>query len=67
MQAHMIYKVLERAATASLTCIQFAFFLFTGSSAAEDLLASGSSTNWWSCSTTSGSLVSLQPVRHCQR
>jgi hypothetical protein len=46
----MIYealnKALELAATASLTCIQFAFFLFLGSSAAEDLLVSGSSINW---------------------
>jgi hypothetical protein len=30
----------------SLTCIQFAFFLFLGLSAAEDLLISGSSINW---------------------
>jgi hypothetical protein len=52
MQAHMIYealnKTLELAATASLTCNQFAFSLFSGLSAAEDLLASGSSINWWS-------------------
>jgi hypothetical protein len=49
MQAHMTYKALNKAlelvATASLTCIQFAFFLFLGLSAAEDLLASGSSIN----------------------
>jgi hypothetical protein len=49
MQAHMIYealnKTLEQAATASLTCIQFAFSLFSDSSAAENLLASGSSIN----------------------
>jgi hypothetical protein len=37
----MIYEALEQAATVSLTCIQFAFSLFSGSSAAEDLLASG--------------------------
>jgi hypothetical protein len=45
----MIYKALEQAVTASLTsltCIQFAFSLFSSSSAAEDLLASGSSINW---------------------
>jgi hypothetical protein len=62
MQAHMLIyealnKALELAATASLTCVQFTFSLFSGSSAAEDLLVSGSSINWWSCSTTSGSLV----------
>jgi hypothetical protein len=61
MQAHMIYealdKALERVAIASLTCIQFAFSLFSGLSAAEDLLASGSSINWWSYSTASGSLI----------
>jgi hypothetical protein len=45
MQAHMTYEALEQVVTASLTCIQFTFFLFSGSSAAEDLLASGSSTN----------------------
>jgi hypothetical protein len=59
----MTYKALDAAlnkgpaAAASLSCIQFAFSLFSGSSAAEDLLASGSSINWWSCSITSGSLV----------
>jgi hypothetical protein len=57
----MIYealnKALERTTTTSLTYIQFAFSFFSGSSAAEDLLASGSSINWWSCSTTSGSLI----------
>jgi hypothetical protein len=63
MHAHMTYEALNKAlnkglaATASLTCIQFAFSLFSGSSAAEDLLASSSSINWWGCSTTSGSLV----------
>jgi hypothetical protein len=45
MHAHMTYealnKALEPAATTSLTCNQFAFSLFSGSSAAEDLLASG--------------------------
>jgi hypothetical protein len=52
MQAHMIYKALDAvlnkgpaATAASLICIQFAFSLFSGSSAAEDLLASGSSIN----------------------
>jgi hypothetical protein len=45
------------AVSASLICIQFAFSLFSCSSAAEDLLASSGSINWWSCSTTSGSLV----------
>jgi hypothetical protein len=45
MQAHMTYEALERAATASLTCIQFAFSLFSGSLVAEDLLVSGSSIN----------------------
>jgi hypothetical protein len=49
MQAHMTYealnKALELAATASLICIQFTFSLFSGSSAAEDLLASGNSTS----------------------
>jgi hypothetical protein len=52
MQAHMTYKALDvalndglAAAAASLICIQFAFSLFSGSSAAEDLLASGSSIN----------------------
>ena len=34
------------AAVVSLICIQFAFSLFSGPSAAEDLLASGSSINW---------------------
>jgi hypothetical protein len=50
MHAHMTYealnKALELAATASLTSNQFAFPLFSGSSAAENLLASGSSINW---------------------
>jgi hypothetical protein len=47
MQAHMTYKALNAAlnkgpaAAASLICIQFAFSLFLGSSAAEDLLTSG--------------------------
>jgi hypothetical protein len=41
----MIYEALELVATASFTCIQFAFSLFSGLSAAEDLLASGSSIN----------------------
>jgi hypothetical protein len=45
----MIYetlnKALELAANISFTCNQFAFSLFSGSSAAEDLLASGSSIN----------------------
>jgi hypothetical protein len=49
MYAHMIYralnKALELAATVSLTCIQFVFSLFSGLSAAEDLLISGSSIN----------------------
>jgi hypothetical protein len=60
----MIYKALDAAlnegpaaAAVSLTCIQFAFSLFSGSPAAEDLLVSGSSINWWIYSTTSGSLV----------
>jgi hypothetical protein len=60
----MTYEALDAAlnkgpaaAIVSLTCIQFAFSLFSGSSAAEDLLISGSSINWWGCSTTSGSLV----------
>jgi hypothetical protein len=53
----MTCEALEQAAIVSFTCIQFAFFLFSGSSAAEDLLVSGSSTNWQSCSTTSGSLI----------
>jgi hypothetical protein len=57
MTYEALNKALELVATASLTCIQFAFSLFSGSSAAEDLLASGSSINWWSYSTTSGSLV----------
>jgi hypothetical protein len=68
MQAHMTYEALDAAlnkgpaaAVVSRICIQFAFSLFSGLSAAEDLLASGSSINWWSCwwscSTTSGSLV----------
>jgi hypothetical protein len=49
----MIYEALDAAlnkglaaAAVSLTCIQFAFSLFSGSSAAEDLLISGSSINW---------------------
>jgi hypothetical protein len=45
----MIYEALEQAAIASLislTCIQFAFSLFLGLSATEDLLISGSSINW---------------------
>jgi hypothetical protein len=46
MQTYITYKALEQAAIASLTCIQFAFSLFSGLSAAEDLLASGSSINW---------------------
>jgi hypothetical protein len=45
----MIYeapnKTLERTATTSFTCIQFDFSLFSGSSTAEDLLASGISIN----------------------
>jgi hypothetical protein len=48
----MTYKALDAAlnkglvATAiSLICIQFVFSLFSGLSAAEDLLASGSSIN----------------------
>jgi hypothetical protein len=51
MQAHMTYKALDAAlnkgpaAVVSLICIQFAFSLFSCSSAAEDLLASGSSIN----------------------
>jgi hypothetical protein len=49
MQAHMTYealnKALELAVTVSLTYIQFVFSSFSGSSAAEDLLASGSSIN----------------------
>jgi hypothetical protein len=60
----MIYKALyavlnkgPAAAAVSFTCIQFAFSLFSGLSAAEDLLISGSSINWWGCSITSGSLV----------
>jgi hypothetical protein len=56
----MIYEALERAVATSLTSftyIQFTFSLFSGLSAAEDLLASGSSINWWNCSTTSGSLI----------
>jgi hypothetical protein len=60
----MIYKALDAvlnegpvATAVSLTCIQFVFSLFSGLSAAEDLLISGSSINWWGCSTTSGSLV----------
>jgi hypothetical protein len=57
MTYEALNKALELAATAFLTCIQFAFFLFSGSSAAEDLLVSGSSINWWNYSTTSGSLV----------
>jgi hypothetical protein len=49
----MIYKALDTtlnegpaAAAASLICIQFVFSLFSGLSATEDLLASGSSINW---------------------
>jgi hypothetical protein len=59
----MTYEALDAAlnegpaAAASLICIQFVFSLFPGSWATEDLLASGSPINWWSCSTTSGSLV----------
>jgi hypothetical protein len=52
MQVHMTYKALDAAlnegpaaAAVSLICIQFFLFLFSGSSAAEDLLASGSSIN----------------------
>jgi hypothetical protein len=45
----MIYKALnkalEQAAIASLTSNQFVFFIFSGLSAAEDLLASGSFIN----------------------
>jgi hypothetical protein len=41
----MTCEALEQAVTVSLTYIQFAFSLFSGSSAAEDLLVSGSSTN----------------------
>jgi hypothetical protein len=57
MTYEALTKALELAGTAFLTCIQFAFSLFSGLSAAEDLLISGSSINWWVCSTTSGSLV----------
>jgi hypothetical protein len=53
MQAHITYEALDAtlyeglaAAVASLICIQFAFSLFSGSSAAEGLLASDSSINW---------------------
>ena len=60
----MTYEALDTAlnegpaaAAVSLTCIQFAFSLFSGSSAAEDLLVSDSSINWWSYSTTSSSLI----------
>jgi hypothetical protein len=46
----MIYEALNKAlkltVIASLTCIQFIFSLFSGLSAAEDLLISGSSINW---------------------
>jgi hypothetical protein len=52
MQVHITYEALyaalnkrPAAAAASLICIQFAFSLFSGSSAVEDLLASGSSIN----------------------
>jgi hypothetical protein len=49
MQAYIIYealnKTLELAAIISLTYIQFAFSLFSGLSAADNLLASGSSIN----------------------
>jgi hypothetical protein len=45
MTYEALNKALERAVTASLTCIQFAFSLFSGLSVAEDLLASGSSIN----------------------
>jgi hypothetical protein len=38
-------KALELATIVSLTCIQFAFSLFSGSSAVEDLLGSSSSIN----------------------
>jgi hypothetical protein len=57
MISEALNKALELVAAASLTCIQFVFSLFSGSSAAEDLLATGSSINWWSCSITSGSFV----------
>jgi hypothetical protein len=50
-------KVLEQTATVSLTCIWFYLILFLDLPAAEDLLVSGSSINWWSYSTTSGSLI----------
>jgi hypothetical protein len=52
MQAHITYEALDAAlnkgqvaAAVSLICIQFVFSLFSGSSAAEDLLASSSSIN----------------------
>jgi hypothetical protein len=47
MQAHITYEALDAAlnkgpaAAASLICIRFAFFLFSGSPAAESLLAAG--------------------------
>jgi hypothetical protein len=60
----MIYEALDAVlnkgpavAAVSLICIQFVFSLFSGLSAAENLLASGSSINWWSCFITSSSLV----------
>jgi hypothetical protein len=52
MQAHMTYEALDavlnegQVVAVSLICIQFVFSLFSGLSAAEDLLASGSSINW---------------------
>jgi hypothetical protein len=49
----MTYKALDAAlnkglaaAVVSLICIGFFFLLFSGLSAAEDLLVSGSSINW---------------------
>jgi hypothetical protein len=46
MTYEALNKTLERAVTVSLTCTQFAFSLFSGSLATEDLLASGNSINW---------------------
>jgi hypothetical protein len=60
MQAHMTYKALnktlELAATISLTCIQFAFSLFSGLSAAEDVKISASQV--WLGSYASSHLIS---------
>jgi hypothetical protein len=49
----MTYEALDAAlneglaAASSLICIQFVFSFFSGSSAAEDLLAPDSSISWW--------------------